>query len=106
MPQNNFAAKIKEMRSLLNILSRRRLTLFGKVTVLKTMVVPKIVHLLSSLPSPILMLKEIDRMFFKFIWDGKPDKIKRKILTKEIERGGIRMIDIKAFNKSLKFSYG
>ena len=42
---------------------------------------------------------------FEFIWDGKPDKIKRKILTQDYEKGGLKMIDIDKFLLSLKASW-
>ena len=39
---------------------------------------------------------------YKFIWDGKPEKIKRDILTMGYENGGLKMIDIDNFKKVLK----
>ena len=42
---------------------------------------------------------------FDFLWDGKGDKIKRNITISDYENGGLRMIDIKLFNKALKLSW-
>ena len=42
---------------------------------------------------------------FNFIWDGKPDKIKRDILIQDYEQGGLKMIDIENFILSLKVSW-
>ena len=42
---------------------------------------------------------------YNFIWDGKPDKIKREILTSEYDKEGLRMIDIEKFIWSLKISW-
>ena len=44
-------------------------------------------------------------MFFNFLWDGKGDKIKRDIMISDYNNGGLRMIDIKLFNKALKSSW-
>ena len=44
-------------------------------------------------------------MLFDFLWDGKPDKIKRSICKNKIEKGGLGMIDIKLFEKSLKLTW-
>ena len=41
-------------------------------------------------------------MFFNSLWDGKGDKIKRDIMISDYNNGGLRMIDIKLFNKALK----
>ena len=40
------------MEQLLNAWSRRKITLFGKITVIKTLVISKITHLLTNLPDP------------------------------------------------------
>ena len=39
---------------------------------------------------------------YEFIWDGKPEKIKRDILTMGYENGGLKMIDIENCIKALK----
>ena len=39
---------------------------------------------------------------YEFILDGKPEKIKRDILTMGYENGGLKMIDIDNFIKALK----
>ena len=32
---------------------------------------------------------------YQFIWDGKPDKIRRDILIQDYEKGGLKMIQQK-----------
>ena len=44
-------------------------------------------------------------MFYKFLWDGKGDKIKRSIMISDYENGGLRMLDLNSFNKALKLSW-
>ena len=41
-------------------------------------------------------------MFYKFIWYGKRDKIKRSMLMNEYKNGGLKMIDPKSFCRYLK----
>ena len=48
----NFENKLNEMKKMLNAWSRRNLTLFGRTTVIKSLVVSKITHLLMNLPDP------------------------------------------------------
>jgi hypothetical protein len=33
-------------------------------------------------------MKEIQDMFYKFLWDGKPDKIKRNVVINNYEEEG------------------
>ena len=85
---------------------KRDLTPFGKVTVIKTLIVSKIVHILLSLPSPNkATFNKINKMLYEFLWDGKPDKIKRNIAKQKLENGGIAMIDIELFDKALKMTW-
>ena len=47
----NFKTKVKEISSLLKSWQHRKLTLMGKITVIKTLALPKIIHLLTALPN-------------------------------------------------------
>ena len=42
---------------------------------------------------------------YDFLWNSKPDKIKRSTLVKDYDQGGLRMIDIETFIWSLKASW-
>lgn len=43
--------------------------------------------------------------FFSFIWDGKPDKIKRNTLIGDIGQGGLKMLHLQSFMAYLKVSW-
>ena len=106
MIEENFKTKIEEIQNLMNIWSRRKLTVFGKITVLKTIIFAKLIHLLTSLPNPPeKRLDELNNSFYKFIWNYKVERIKRKVLIKNIEDGGVKMPNIKHFNKALKITW-
>ena len=64
-----------------------------------------IVYLLSSLPSPPGVIKEINCLLYDFLWDSKGDKIKRTEMTNEYNKGGLEMIDLESFNESLKIKW-
>ena len=67
---------------------------------------PKLVHLLSSLPSPDNnSFRQIETLFYSFIWNNKRDKIARKTKINTVENGGLKMIDIRTFDKALKISW-
>ena len=42
---------------------------------------------------------------YDFIWDSKPAKIKRYVLTMDYGKGGLKMIDLETFMKSLKICW-
>jgi hypothetical protein len=76
----------------------RKLTLLGKVTVIKSFALPKLIYVLSVLPLPSLKnIKTLEKCMFDFIWNNKPEKIKRDTLKKKYENGGIKMIDLRKY---------
>ncbi|GFR65665.1 reverse transcriptase-like protein [Elysia marginata] len=86
--------------------SKRKLTPFGKVTVIRTLMLAKIVHLLMALPDPDpATIIKLQTIFYKFLWDGKPDKVKREVAVQKLEDGGLNMPDVKQFITSLKISW-
>ena len=85
---------------------RRYITLFGRVTVLKSLIISKLVHVFTALPSPeIEDVKHINNILFKYLWSGGPEKNKRTSIIEDYENGGMKMIKINSFIKSLKISW-
>ena len=102
----NILKKLTEITNDLNQWSKRDLTPFGKVTVIKTLIISKIVHILIALPTPSLkLLNEINKLLYTFLWNGKPDQIKRTIAKQKLINGGLGMIDIHLFDKALKLTW-
>ena len=102
----NFTEKVQSVKKILNLWSYRDLTYIGKVTVIKTLALPILVQCLTVLPNPQdSILNDIEKIFYKFLWNGKKDKIKRSIIINEYEEGGLKMPNIQSFYKALKMSW-
>ena len=94
------------LEKLLDSRSWRLLSIISKIQVIKSLAVSKFVLLLTTLPSPNdPFLKELETLFFSFIWGGKCDKIARKTIINDIEDGGLKMTDIRSFAKAPKISW-
>ena len=103
MIDENYEHKILEMKNTIKQWSTRKLTVFGRITVVKTLVILKITHLLISWPNPPeRTLKHINTILFKFVWQNKPDRIKRVILVQDNKKGGLKMLDIINLTTALK----
>ena len=96
-----FPKKIERIKNILNSWSVRRLNLLGKITIIKTLAVSQIVHVLTSLQTHQGALKEINTLLYDFLWESKGDKIKRTQMINDYDKGGLKMIDIQSFNKLL-----
>ena len=71
--KESFANIIHDMKLILNLWSVRGLTLLGKITVFKTLIISKLIHTASHLPmySPETFAKQLDKLMFQFIWGSK-----------------------------------
>ena len=102
----NFEKKIIEIKSLLKQWSKRQLTPIGRITVIQTLILPKLVHLFTTLPNPgDKILKQFNDMLFQFVWQGPIEKIKKEVLFKDYTNGGLKMINLTAFINSLKSTW-
>ena len=44
---------------------------------------------------PVNIQKKVNDLVFKFIWNG-PDKVKRSVLCADLNKGGLKMSDLKS----------
>ena len=100
----NWESKIETIQKLLDSWRTRKLTLFGKILIIKSLALPKLVYPASILPLPSDIIKRVNTLFFKFIW-GKSEKIKRNVLTNEYYNGGLKMIDLESHFNALKAAW-
>ena len=104
--KHKYEQKIIEMKNLIKIWSIRKLTVLGRIVVFKSLVIPKITHLLISLPNPSEQtIQQIKELAFKCIWQNKPAIIKREILTQTYPNGSIKMLNIQHFMTALKSTW-
>ena len=101
----NYNEKLDKVRNVLSCWKYRRLTLTGKIIVLKSLVASQLVYVLSPLHTNAKVIKEVNKLFFSFLWNGRGDKIKRDIIINDYSNGGLKMIDIQSFTKSLKATW-
>ena len=98
----NYKEKTEKISKILNCWQLRRLTLLGKITVIKSLAASQLVYIMSPLPSSKSYLKDINQLLYNFLWDTKGDKIKRSEMLNDYENGGLKMLDIQTFNCALK----
>ena len=99
----NYEYKLAEIKKILLSWSKRQLTPLGKVTVIKSLAVSKIVHLLINLPDPSnQFLNELKSCFYTFLWNNKKGKIKQSAVCASYEQGGFKMLDMASFLSAMK----
>ena len=102
--EKNFRDKLDKMKKLTNIWSSRGLSIYGKVTIIKSLLIPKLVYASSLLPTPAKIIKQAEDIIYTFLWKGK-DKVTRLSAINNFEGGGIKMIDIESMVKALRLAW-
>ena len=103
--QMNWDNKLKKIQNVINMWKHRNLTLYGKVVVLKSLVVSQIVYLATALYVPKTFIQSLEKTMYNFLWGSKREKVKRSICINSVEQGGLDMIDLKSKLQSLKLSW-
>ena len=104
--KRNFGPKLAQIQKEMAWWRRRNLTPIGRITVIKSLLISIFVHLFTALPSPSQKeLKQLESLFLEFLWAGKRDPVKRAKVIQNYSNGGLCMLDLQAFVKSMKISW-
>ena len=102
--QKNFYDKLRGIKSQIRLWSWRGLSLFGKVTIIKTLLLPKVLYVSTILPPPSEFLKAFQTIIYNFLWKG-PDKIARTATINDYEYGGLKLTDLTTSIMSLRITW-
>ena len=100
----NWYEKLDDIEVILKKWQNRDLSLFGRVQILKTFALSKLILPASTTSIPKDLVKKADSIFYKFLWRSK-DKVQRNKIIQSIEQGGLSMINTQAFFNSLVASW-
>jgi len=73
----------------------RGLSVFGKVTIIKSFLIPKLLYVSSIMETPPKVIKQMEKMVFKFLWKG-PDKVTRLSVINTLDKGGLNLTDFES----------
>ena len=82
--QVNIEPKIEQIKREIVQWNRRKLSPLGKITVIKSLLLYKLIHLLTVLPSPSQTIsKQLERIFFHSCGEGKeiPSRERKRFKT-------------------------
>ena len=107
----NIEGKIKSLEKLCNLWFKRRLTIIGKILILKVFGISLFVNVIQSIGITDENLTKINHILFNFIWKSKNSaqrvihKVKWSVLCNHRSNGGLEMIDLKCFQSSFLLSW-
>ena len=89
------------MKSLLYLWYRRNVTLYGHITILKSLAISKLIYNTSVLTFPTKFIAMVNQAMTQFVWNKKA-KIKYRTMIELKEQGGLDMPDFQITLKRLK----
>ena len=101
----NFEPKLTKMKQLFASWKCRKLSIKGKITVINTLAISKLIYLASIIKVPDTVFTEVKKLILDFIWEGKPAKIAYSTLIQGIEQGGLKLVDLETKVKSLRLTW-
>jgi hypothetical protein len=102
--QSNIEKQLQKTKEIINNWNKRNLSIIGKITIVKSLLLPNITYIASVCTIPKEYIQRFKTMIYNFIWGGKKDRIKRTDLCKDYSKGGIKMIDIDQYLNSIQIS--
>ena len=101
----NFENKISSMNVRLRIWASRNLTLIGKILIAKSMGMSNLIYSISCKDCSTTNIKVAQGHINKFIWNGKPAKIKHTTLIAEKDDWGLKAPDLLTMQKGLRLAW-
>jgi len=87
----NYVPVINAIRNCLKIWNLRQLSLFGRIEIVKTLGISRLIYILSLLPSPgSEYLDTIEKELISFIWKNKPSKIRANVIKNNKDLAGVK----------------
>ena len=100
--EKNWRSKVENVKKILNKWKYRDLSMQGRILIVKTLALSQIVYLVSSICIPKWAINEINKELYSFVWKYTRDKICRKVLINDLNKGGMKMLDLKSFCTAAK----
>ena len=101
----NWSPKFNKIENCIRLWKTRNLTVFGKMTIIKSFLVSQIIFNAQMISIPNEVIKKINSLLYSFLWNGKKEKIKRKVLCMEYELGGLKMVDLDTLLRSFRLKW-
>ena len=105
--KKNWIKRIENMKRLIITWEKRNIGIIGKICIAKSLLLSQLIYAIQALCLPEKILKEINTLLYRFLWRKKDcnrrafEKVKRVVINSEIEKGGLKMIDLKVMQDSI-----
>ena len=93
---------VNHLCSSLLIWKQRNLTIYGKILIIKAFALSQLLYVTAVCHIPKKIMTEVEHIIYEFLWNGKPHKVKTKVIIQDYANGGCKMIDLEEMIKAQK----
>lgn len=86
----------ENFKTILCIWRSRSLTAFGKIQVIRSLALPKLLYVCSKIYVPTTFVKKVKTELLRFFWNGKKAKVKYRTIIGEYDQGGLKLPDFES----------
>ena len=91
----NISEKMNTMKNIIKSWQPRCLSLKGKITVIKSLILPHILQLASVITINTKVISELETLLINFVWSNRKHLVSKETLTLPLESGGLKMPSVK-----------
>ena len=102
MRKKTFGEKTHKAKQIINMWKQRDLSLIRRVQIIKTFITSLFQYSVSTVDIPATYIKEVEWVIYAFVWKDKKERLKRRVLIKNKEEGGLKVLSIKFIVDSVK----
>ena len=103
--KDNVEPIVKSIVSTINMWGQRDLSIKGRITVSKSLLISKLIYIMPTVMLSSEHLHQIRTLIMKFIWRGRPPKVKAAVICQGITRGGLNAINVEILYRSLRICW-
>ena len=101
----NLQRQYEKSEKIIKDWNKRNLTMLGKITLVKSLILPNITYVASVTEIDKEYLAKFKKIIYSFIWNNKSEKVKRDIISKNYHAGGLKMINIDKYLEAINISW-
>ena len=95
---------IDKIKRTLNLWMQRDLTIKGRITVAKSLVVSQMTYFMAATEIDNARIEHIQALM-KFIWRGRPPKVARSVMRQNVSEGGLNVPDLSMIYKAQRVAW-
>ena len=104
--EKNWENKIDKIRKIVNQWKGRKLTIIGRIQIVKSLIASQFTYAASILTIPKKIKDEFQKKVYRYIWDGKVEKNKKKNYHKRLFRWWTENVRLRVTHKYIKGKLG